>query len=215
MKSLDPETGAKWNDKPCLCKYFLPTLKPIAPRKAEKNEKKTFFIKANKNKLNFPFPGLDQRGRRLESWPNTAARLAGWRRVTQQGVILSLMVYVACPEGRHHLQYPPCLGLIFYWMFTEHRQELRHPKKAWPGTLVDPYLLSGLSWYVVKIAAPHVHCTASQIWSSCLVNLILIFRSFLPNLSKLGKQPTSTENTLKVVNHEGNSCIMEVLTFNK
>jgi hypothetical protein len=31
------------------------------------------------------------RGRRLEGWPNTAARLAGWRRVTQQGVIVYVM----------------------------------------------------------------------------------------------------------------------------
>ncbi len=30
-------------------------------------------------------------GRRLEGWPNTAARLTGWRRVTQQGVILYVM----------------------------------------------------------------------------------------------------------------------------
>jgi hypothetical protein len=28
--------------------------------------------------------GTDQLGRRLEGWPNTAARLAGWRRVTRQ-----------------------------------------------------------------------------------------------------------------------------------
>ncbi len=36
-------------------------------------------------------------GRRLEGWPNTAARLAGKRRVTQQGVILYLM------DVSHHL----------------------------------------------------------------------------------------------------------------
>ncbi len=30
-------------------------------------------------------------GRRLEGWPNTAARLAGWRSVTQQGVISYVM----------------------------------------------------------------------------------------------------------------------------
>jgi hypothetical protein len=33
----------------------------------------------------------DQRGRRLEGWPNTAARLAGWRRLNQQRVILYVM----------------------------------------------------------------------------------------------------------------------------
>ncbi len=32
-----------------------------------------------------------QWGRRLEDWPNTAARLAGWMRETQQGVILYIM----------------------------------------------------------------------------------------------------------------------------
>jgi hypothetical protein len=35
--------------------------------------------------------GGSQWGRRLEGWPNTAARLVGWRRVTQQGVILYAM----------------------------------------------------------------------------------------------------------------------------
>jgi hypothetical protein len=32
--------------------------------------------------------GSEQGGRSLEGWPNTAARLAGWRRVTQQDVTL-------------------------------------------------------------------------------------------------------------------------------
>ncbi len=29
-------------------------------------------------------------------------------------------------------------------MYTKHRHELRHAKKAWPGTHVDPCLLSGV-----------------------------------------------------------------------
>ncbi len=33
----------------------------------------------------------DQWGRRLEVWPNTTSRLAGWWRVTQHGVILYVM----------------------------------------------------------------------------------------------------------------------------
>ncbi len=37
------------------------------------------------------FEGGIQWGRRLEGWSNTAARLAGSRRVTQQGVILYVM----------------------------------------------------------------------------------------------------------------------------
>jgi hypothetical protein len=39
----------------------------------------------------FSFLCHHQWGRRLESWPNTAARLAGRRRVTQPGVILNVM----------------------------------------------------------------------------------------------------------------------------
>ncbi len=31
------------------------------------------------------------RPKAIEGWPNTAGRLAGWRRVNQQGVILSVM----------------------------------------------------------------------------------------------------------------------------
>jgi hypothetical protein len=43
-----------------------------------------------------------QWGRRLEGWPNTAARLAGWRRVTRQGVIFMWWtVYAACTDGPH------------------------------------------------------------------------------------------------------------------
>jgi hypothetical protein len=40
---------------------------------------------------------------------------------------------------------PLALGLIYYKMYTKHRHELRHTRKAWPGTLVDPCLLSGCS----------------------------------------------------------------------
>jgi hypothetical protein len=37
-------------------------------------------------------------------WPNTAARLAGWRRMIQQGVICYVMDgHAACPDGPHHL----------------------------------------------------------------------------------------------------------------
>ncbi len=37
----------------------------------------------------------------------------------------------------------PSLELIYYWMYTKHRHELRQARKAWPGTLVDPCLLFG------------------------------------------------------------------------
>ncbi len=39
----------------------------------------------------------------------------------------------------------PGLGLIYYWKFLKHRHELRHARKACPGTLVGPCLLFGLS----------------------------------------------------------------------
>jgi hypothetical protein len=45
------------------------------------------------------------RPRRLEGWPNTAARLADWRRMTQQVVILNVMDGLMPPAG---------LGLIYY-----------------------------------------------------------------------------------------------------
>ncbi len=38
----------------------------------------------------------------LEGCPNTAVRLAGWKKMIQQGVILYVMkVYAACPNGPH------------------------------------------------------------------------------------------------------------------
>ncbi len=36
----------------------------------------------------------------------------------------------------------PSLGLIYYWVYTNHRHELRHARKVWPVTLVNPCLLS-------------------------------------------------------------------------
>jgi hypothetical protein len=38
----------------------------------------------------------------------------------------------------------PVLGLIYDQMYTKHRYELCHARKAWPGTvvLVDPCILS-------------------------------------------------------------------------
>ncbi len=43
------------------------------------------------------------------------------------------------PALTHHTT---CLGLIYYWMYTKHRHELCHTRKAWPGTLVDSSLCS-------------------------------------------------------------------------
>jgi hypothetical protein len=63
-------------------------------------------------------------------------------RVTQQGVIL----YVGPSMPPALTDHTTChsLGLIYYKMYTKHRHELRHARKAWVGTLVDPSLLSAL-----------------------------------------------------------------------
>jgi hypothetical protein len=63
--------------------------------------------------------------------------------VNQLGVILYVMNSPLPPALTDHATCPS-LGLIYYWMYTNHRHELRHARKAWPGTLVDPCLLSGL-----------------------------------------------------------------------
>ena len=67
----------------------------------------------------------EQWGRRLEGWPNTADRLAGWRSVTQPA---------GCDFVRDGRSMPPALtdnttcpglgGLIYYWMYTKYRHEL-------------------------------------------------------------------------------------------
>jgi hypothetical protein len=52
-------------------------------------------------------------------------------------------------DGPHRLAWRstcttfPGLGLIYCQMYTKHRHELRHARKAWPGSLVDPCLFSG------------------------------------------------------------------------
>ncbi len=38
-----------------------------------------------------------------------------------------------------------CSGDDLSPLYTKHCHELRHVRKAWPGALVDPYLLSGVS----------------------------------------------------------------------
>jgi hypothetical protein len=90
------------------------------------------------------FAGFNQRGRRLEGWSNTAARLAGWRRAISQGVILYVM------DGPCRLPWRTTpLAPVWSWSVTKCTQntvmELRHARKAWPGTLVDPCVLSGFN----------------------------------------------------------------------
>ncbi len=79
----------------------------------------------------------NQWGRRLEGWSNTAACLAGGRRVTQQGGDFVRDRRSMPPALKDHTTCPG-LELIYYWMYTKHRHELRHARKAWSGTLVGP-----------------------------------------------------------------------------
>jgi hypothetical protein len=71
-----------------------------------------------------------------------AACLAGWRRVTQQGSDF-VRDRRSMPHALKDHTTCPGLELIYYWMYTKHRHELHHARKAWLGTLVDPCLLSG------------------------------------------------------------------------
>ncbi len=59
---------------------------------------------------------LGQWGRRLEGWSNMAARLASWRRVAQQGVILYVMDGPCRLPSNHTIC--PSLELIYYWMYS-------------------------------------------------------------------------------------------------
>ncbi len=86
-----------------------------------------------------------QWGWRLEGWPNTAAHLAGLRRVTRQvwfctwwtGRTASLFCTVPVAlTGAVQLR----ADGIPIVMYTTIRHELSHPRKAWPGTLVGPCL---------------------------------------------------------------------------
>ncbi len=62
----------------------------------------------------FIFDFYSQWGLRLERWPNRAARLAGWRRVTQQGVIL-YVIYGPCLLPWRTAPLAPVWG----WSFTK------------------------------------------------------------------------------------------------
>jgi hypothetical protein len=72
---------------------------------------------------------------KAEGRPISAACLASWRKVTQQAVILNLMDGQMPPALAGHTTCPG-LELIYYLMYTKHSHELRHARKAWPGTLV-------------------------------------------------------------------------------
>ncbi len=90
-----------------------------------------------------PSPGLYHWGWRLEGWTNTAARLAGWRRVTQQGVILYMI------EGPCHQPWrtTPLVVPVLGWSITKCTGKpswATSRKEGVTDTLVDPCILSGL-----------------------------------------------------------------------
>ncbi len=76
-----------------------------------------------------------QWGRRQEGWPNTEARLAGWRRVTQP-MVPFLTDRTACP-GLQLLSFEllaksaAVAYVLVYRMYTKHCHELYHARKAW------------------------------------------------------------------------------------
>jgi hypothetical protein len=91
----------------------------------------------------------------LEGWPNTATRLAGWRRVTWQ---MRFCMWCMGPTACLFRTVPVALtgaaqlraGGIFsccYIVNVHNRPSLATSRmEAWPGTLVNPRLLSVLCW---------------------------------------------------------------------
>jgi hypothetical protein len=64
--------------------------------------------------------------------------------------------------------------LLLNEMYTKHLRELLHARKAWPGTLVDPCLLSGMYCRLYM----YVHCV-------CMYSLIRgSLRTYTKDLAK-------------------------------
>ncbi len=84
-------------------------------------------------------------GQRLEGWSNTAARLAGWRSVTRQVWICLWWTGLFCTvpvvlKTAAHLRADGISCCCYIVNVHNHPSWAR---KAWPGNLVDPCLLSG------------------------------------------------------------------------
>ncbi len=122
----------------CLCSVRL-KCQMWKPNHVSSQLKKNLTITPKKNTdrtrtCNPQMQSLVQWGRRLEGWPSTATCLASWRRVNQQDVFLYTMDGPSrLPDGPHHL---PRSGVDL--LLNVHKTA----RKAWPGTLVDPCLLS-------------------------------------------------------------------------
>ncbi len=122
--------------------------------------------------------GLYQWGRRLEGWPNTAACLAYWRRVTRQvwfctwwtgrTACLFHTVPVAL-TGAAQLR----ANAISSWCY-----ELRHASKAWHGTLVNPYAFS-LGFTLLCASSHLLNKTSHETYPSFISLLMLGYSPLL------------------------------------
>ncbi len=110
-----------------------------------------------------------QWGRRLEGWPNTRpAWLAagGW---PSRVWLCTWWTLTACPDWPHQF-FRSGGDLQYYWMDTKHRHELRHARKAWPSTLVDPSLLSvqHIGMYTVQYSVTDYSLLAADYTYMCI-----------------------------------------------
>ncbi len=98
--------------------------------------------------------GTYQWGRMLEGWSSTAARLAGWRRVTRQ--VWFCTWWTGCTTclfrtlpvaltGAAQLRADGIYSCCYIINVHKHPSWATWRSKAWPGTLVDQCLLSGTS----------------------------------------------------------------------
>ncbi len=100
-------------------------------------------------------------GRRLEGWPNTAARLAGWRRVTQQAVRFCVM------DSPCHLPWRTApLALVWGWSITKCTQNtVSKEGMAWYSSRPMPSLWSEHSCDGLY-TGEHVPIFCTRYWKS-------------------------------------------------
>jgi hypothetical protein len=117
----------------------------------------------------------NQWGRRLEGWPNTAARLAGWRTVTRQvwfctwwtgrTACLFRNVPVSLP-GAAQLLAEETSSCCYIINVQNNPSWAPSRKEAWPGTLVVRCLLFGSNNYCelahVCTHRTRIHCCTTR-----------------------------------------------------